>query len=170
MGRHSAPDDDADVAAVAAPPRREGLSPHSRHASSDDADPDALTQVIDKPKPRPHGEDEAVAVAVTGRIPPLEAGPEPAPETVPAKKARKPRGGPQATSADLSLLREHSDVRARCIAAVIVPFVLYTVVMYLIGSARDYLIWVWIPLVTAGVLAGSFLDAAHRRHPRDDDA
>jgi hypothetical protein len=26
-----------------------------------------------------------------------------------------------------------------------------------------YFIWVWIPLVTAGVLAGSILDAAHRR-------
>jgi hypothetical protein len=35
--------------------------------------------------------------------------------------------------------------------------------MYLIGAMHIYLIWIWIPLVTAGVLAGSILDAAHRR-------
>ncbi|HZC70551.1 MAG TPA: hypothetical protein VE442_07655 [Jatrophihabitans sp.] len=67
------------------------------------------------------------------------------------------------TAADLALLRKHSALRARVIAAVVVPFVLYTVVMYLVTWWDVYLIWVWIPLVTAGILAGSFLDAAHRR-------
>jgi hypothetical protein len=52
--------------------------------------------------------------------------------------------------------------------------------MVVIGSLGAYLLWVWLPLVTAGVLAGSILDAAHRkgRNPpavrrpdsRDDEA
>jgi hypothetical protein len=79
------------------------------------------------------------------------------------------------TTADLALLREHSDVRARCIAAAVVPFVLYTAVLLAIGSMGVYLLWIWIPTVSAGALAGAFLDAAHRRHnpppqPSDDPA
>jgi hypothetical protein len=31
-----------------------------------------------------------------------------------------------------------------------------------------YAIWVWIPLVIAGVLAGGILDAAHRKYSRVD--
>jgi hypothetical protein len=55
------------------------------------------------------------------------------------------------------------------IAAVVAPFVVYTAVMYLIGALHVYFIWVWIPLVSAGVLAGSLLDAAHRRHGRSGE-
>jgi hypothetical protein len=41
--------------------------------------------------------------------------------------------------------------------------VIYTIVMYLAGALDVYFIWVWLPLVSAGVLAGSILDAAHRK-------
>jgi hypothetical protein len=85
-----------------------------------------------------------------------------------APKRRGGRGN-QPASADLALLREHSDVRARCIAAVVVPFVLYSVVLYLIGAMNVYLIWVWIPLVTAGVLAGAILDVEHKRRSNESD-
>jgi len=65
--------------------------------------------------------------------------------------------------ADLRLLREKPALRARCAAAVIVPFLLYTAVMVVIGRVDGYLLWVWIPTVTAGVTVGTFLDVAHRR-------
>ena len=61
----------------------------------------------------------------------------------------------------------HSDVRARVIAAVLAPFVIYTLVMFLADLWDVYFIWVWLPLVSAGVLAGSILDAAHRKRGRD---
>jgi hypothetical protein len=83
----------------------------------------------------------------------------PAPQPGPG---RVPRGA-QSTAADLALLRERPDVRNRCIAAVVVPFVLYSVALVLLNAVHVYLIWVWIPLVTAGVTAGTILDAAHRR-------
>jgi hypothetical protein len=75
--------------------------------------------------------------------------------------------GNQSTAADLELLREHSDVRARVVAAVVAPFVIYTLAMFLFDALDVYFIWVWLPLVSAGVLAGSILDAAHRRRGRD---
>jgi len=69
------------------------------------------------------------------------------------------------THEDLRLLRERPALRARCAAAVIVPFLLYTAVLAVIGRADVYLLWVWIPTVTAGIAVGAFLDAAHRHHP-----
>jgi hypothetical protein len=84
--------------------------------------------------------------------------------------APKPAGrigkGNQSTAADLALLRSRSDVRARVIAAVVAPFVIYTLAMYLSGALDVYFIWIWLPLVTAGVLAGSILDAAHRKREK----
>ena len=71
--------------------------------------------------------------------------------------------GNQSTAADLALLRSRSDVRARVIAAGVAPFVLYTVALYLVGGWGVYFLWIWAPLVAAGVLAGSILDAAHRK-------
>lgn len=43
-----------------------------------------------------------------------------------------------------------------------IPFLLYTIVLAVLSRTDVYLIWVWIPTVTAGVLVGSFLDAAHK--------
>jgi hypothetical protein len=79
------------------------------------------------------------------------------------KIATKVRAG---TSADLHLLRTTPSLRARCAAAVVVPFLLYTLVLIVLGQGRLYLLWVWVPTVLAGILVGSFLDAAHRRANR----
>lgn len=69
------------------------------------------------------------------------------------------------------MLRADRTLRARCAAALVVPFLLYTVVLIVVGRTDLYLIWVWIPTVLAGVLAGSFLDRAARHlnalPPRD---
>jgi hypothetical protein len=89
-------------------------------------------------------------------------------EAEPAEPVVRPSARPRATASDLAMLRTHADVRARCIAAVLVPFVLYTVVLMLIGAIGAYLIWIWIPLISAGVTAGAILDAAHRRYGTDD--
>jgi hypothetical protein len=104
---------------------------------------------------------------VTVQLPPVAEPPVAEPPVEPAGEpaiasSRAGRGN-QSTAADLALLREHSEVRARVLAAIVVPFVLYTAVLYLIGSIGVYLIWVWIPLVTAGILSGTILDAEHRR-------
>lgn len=76
-----------------------------------------------------------------------------------------PRPSIAGTAADLRLIRRHGDVRNRCIAAIVVPFVVFTVAMFAIGRADDYLFWVWLPTITAGVLVGMILDHAHKRYP-----
>jgi hypothetical protein len=151
MGRHSAPDDDEeDGDVLVAAPDAEVETGRGRHARSEDAE-----------DTEPVGPQETAPLAV------LE--PRPGPSETAADEAPAPRVGKgnQSTAADLELLRERSDVRARVIAAVVAPFVIYTIVMLLVGGWHLYLIWAWLPLVTAGVLAGSFLDAAHRKRDRD---
>lgn len=81
-----------------------------------------------------------------------------APVAVPHEAAGSSGSG---GAADLRLLRENPSLRARCAAAVIVPFALYTVVMIVVGRIGLYLLWVWIPTVLAGILVGAFLDRAH---------
>ena len=68
-------------------------------------------------------------------------------------------------ASDLALLRSDPGVRARVIAAVIVPFVLYLAALAIIGrlETRTALIWIWIPLVSAGLIGGLILDLAYRR-------
>ncbi|MFN2518611.1 MAG: hypothetical protein ABR604_06130 [Jatrophihabitantaceae bacterium] len=68
-----------------------------------------------------------------------------------------------ATHGDLRLLREQPALRARCAAAAIVPFLAYTAALVVVGRTDVYLLWLWIPTVLAGIVAGAFLDAAHRR-------
>jgi hypothetical protein len=63
------------------------------------------------------------------------------------------------------MLRENPAVRARCIAAAVVPFLLYSVVMIVLGRAGAFVLWVWIPIVAAGVLVGAMLDLG-QRHAR----
>ena len=138
MGRHSAPDDDDGSAAAPAAATAVDVAPRrGRHAV-------------------PVGDEDGQAAA--------QAAAKPAGET----RVRAPQvgRGTQSTAADLALLRSHSDVRARVIAAAVAPFVLYTVAMYLVGGLDVFFLWIWAPLVTAGVLAGSILDAAHRRRGR----
>jgi len=67
------------------------------------------------------------------------------------------------TRTDLRMLREQPALRARCVAAIVVPFLAYALVLLVIGRTDVFLLWIWIPMVAAGVLFGSFLDAAHRR-------
>jgi hypothetical protein len=57
-------------------------------------------------------------------------------------------------------------VRWRCLAAVLVSFALYTLVMLAIGRMGSYAYWIWIPIVLSGVLVGTVLDWAHRRTKR----
>lgn len=98
--------------------------------------------------------DDEADTAALPRIEPAPAGP--------------PRGE-SGTHGDLRLLRERPALRARCAAAAIVPFLLYTAVLAVIGRPDIYLLWVWIPTVTAGIAVGGFLDAAHR-HDRKQSA
>jgi hypothetical protein len=70
------------------------------------------------------------------------------------------------TQADLRLLRTEAGLRAQCAAAVVVPFLLYTLVLVAVSRTDVYLVWLWIPTVLAGVLVGSFLDRAHDRAGR----
>lgn len=135
MGRHSAPaeeDEDAAAAAALPAPVAAEATPAGRHASQDE--PVAPVQVTS-----------------TGPVP---AAAEPA-----GQGKGKTRAG---SAADLALLRANPTLLARCLAAALVPFLLYVIVLLVIGApGRDWLIWIWIPAVTAGVVAGAFLDRAH---------
>lgn len=177
MGRHSAPGDDEDgdvliTSAIVIDAPRSGR--HARPDEESESSPPGtqlpFVAVAARTSERlvpPEPETDLAAE------PTVEVAREPAAEVELVadasvqKVAPQVRRGSRSTVADLELLRAHSDVRARVIAAVVAPFVIYTLAMYL-GSALDlYFIWVWLPLVTAGVLAGSILDAAHRKRARD---
>jgi hypothetical protein len=143
MGRHSAPDDDRDGDVRLADPRAAQAHRHGRHALPDNdtsqpADWDRRSEAVPEP---------------------------PGPATRLRKRVRR---GSQSSAADLELLRDHSDVRARVIAGAVVPFLIYSLVMYLTGRLGEYLLWAWVPLIAAGVLAGSMLDAAYRKRARDE--
>jgi hypothetical protein len=153
MGRHAAPGDDEDDAAAAPALDESAAVVTGRHAVVEDPREWASLPV----------EESHVSLSeVAADDRPLGLIAEHMSEEVPPRTHR----GNQSTAADLALLREHSDVRARVVAALVVPFVLYTAVLFLIGRLGVYLIWVWIPLVSAGVVAGSILDAEHRRRAR----
>ena len=81
----------------------------------------------------------------------------------PAPPAGKVRSG---TAADLELLRRDRALRARAAAAAVVPLFAYVIVMLVIGRFDAFLIWIWIPVVAAGVLVGAFLDRAHAARAR----
>jgi hypothetical protein len=152
MGRHSAPDESEREVAAASPAVSVRPDP-GRHSLPDDRNAESG---------QPGGRETA-QVAVQDEPATTYVAP------VQAKPARTSRGS-QSTAADLALLRAHPELRARVIAAAIAPFVIYVVVLLLVGAAtRIYLIWIWVPLVAAGVLAGSMLDAAHRRRAKAGD-
>jgi hypothetical protein len=165
VGRHSVPDDDEDGGVLLADDDAAAVAVDAaalgRHARRDGAQVPGGEAAGAAPRP------PAAPVTAPGTqstAPVAEAVP-------PASPAGRVRKGDHSTAADLRLLRAHSDVRARVIAAVVAPFVIYTVAVYLAGALDAYVIWVWLPLITAGVLAGSVLDAAHRkRDGRDDGA
>jgi hypothetical protein len=171
MGRHSASSGDEDEAVLAAAADEPAAVLTGRHARVEEP-PAAAPEADEEPLvslDEVAADDGPLGLIAEQMVEPVEPAPdpvEPAPESVaPVEPSgRKVGRGNQSTAADLALLRERSDVRARVIAALLVPFVLYTAVLYLIGAFGLYLINVWIPLVSGGVLAGFILDAEHRKH------
>jgi hypothetical protein len=177
MGRHSAPDNAADgdvrvssAVAVSRPRPGRHARPDDDRSARDTAEQavplaEQATERLVPPEPATDLAAEPT-VELVAEPAAADVGTDPGGQE-PAAQVGK---GNQSTAADLELLRARSDVRARVIAAVVAPFVIYTIAMYL-GDALDvYFIWVWLPLVTAGVLAGSILDAAHRKRASDDSA
>lgn len=172
MGRHSAPDDDGDLLVAPIQEAAPRPSPRPRHARPDE---DLVhTDVID-PELVERGPDQAPRNVVDADVveddlhtePVAALEPEPA-AAVPAAHAPHAPAGAAPTRerggrADLRLLRSSSSLRARCIAALVLPFVLYTVVLVVISRLDAYLFWIWIPAILAGVLFGAQLDAAVRR-------
>ena len=194
MGRHSAPDDDEQpegTVAVAAPTdAAEQLAAERRGRHSRGADVETTGPVpgvsVRRDEERAAVQDErpterldlAALEAVLEEGTPAEtaelpepAAPagtaEPAAPAAPAE-AKRPRAA-QSTAADLALIRRHGDVRNRVLGAALAPFVLYVVVLLVLSAtAVQYLLWIWIPTVIAGVLIGFVLDAGHKRHHVED--
>src|SRR5262249_44651839 len=69
------------------------------------------------------------------------------------------------TAADVRLIRQRSDVRNRCIAAVLVPFLIYVAALFATDRTNVFVIWIFAPTIAAGVLVGMILDHAHKRYP-----
>lgn len=152
MGRHSAPDDEEDGDVLVASALAVEAPRRGRHAVPDDEDASPTGQIDLAAEPTIEVRREQAVNLVTD-------------DSV-QRLAPRPGKGNQSTAADLELLRTHSAVRARVIAAVVAPFVIYTLAMYLGRTLDVYFIWVWLPLVTAGILAGSILDSAHRKQEK----
>jgi hypothetical protein len=157
VGRHSSPDDDDDDegdlvdALLADPAAADTESEVGRHGEPAALEPPAFEPAalepaaLEPPVPEPHFE------AGTG---------------VPAAASEPAAPRLHSTAADLALVRHHGDVRARCIAGVIVPFIGYAAVLLAVGgSGTAWAIWVFAPLILAGILVGAFLDAGHKRYP-----
>ena len=182
MGRHAAPGDDepedattADTAVLPEeagerpPGSRPSPTPRGRHSHPDEDDSDF------------DSDSAEVAEAVTGRLPDVPALDVPADEPVvdvvaagaagdgpAAKPAERPAGSKAArkegaTAADWRLMRTDSALRSRVIAAVVAPFVLYFLVLAVIGRLDATAVWIWLPLITAGITAGVLLDKAHAK-------
>ncbi|WP_375486257.1 hypothetical protein [uncultured Jatrophihabitans sp.] len=112
-----------------------------------------VTGGADRPRPQP---SESVTDDPAVPSPGSDAG----------REGKPARTGGHATRHDLALIKRHGDVRARAIAAIVVPFAVYVVVLAVMGNLTvHHLIWVWIPAIVAGVLVGFVLDAGHRRYP-----
>jgi hypothetical protein len=189
MGRHSAPDEDPDEASAAGvvlekPPLGGPRGRHSREEDLEDTGPVPGVE-LRKADERAAAQDErptqriALDELLLGEpSPPTGAPPEngaakaekkaekeAAKQDAREKKEReKAARGSQSTAADLALIRRHPEVRNRVLGAVLVPFVIYVAALLVVGAGGvHYLLWIWIPMVSAGVLAGLVLDSAHRR-------
>ncbi len=123
---------------------------------TDVIDPELVAPVADA-EPRNVVDAEIVEDDVPARpVAAIEA-PRPSPAPAPAAKPERPSRG------DLRLLRENPSLRARAVAALLLPFILYTVVLVVVSRLDAYLFWIWIPAIVAGVLFGAQLDAAVKR-------
>ncbi len=135
-----------------------------------DAAPTAEPVTVAEPAPSAESEPsaESAPTAVTG--PPVAEAPTesipvigPEPQQV-AGPADAERAEAEAAPSDLALLRARPMLRLQVLAAVLVPFIAYVLVMLVLNRSdvRTVLIWAWIPLVSAGVLGGLLLDRAAR--------
>ena len=193
MGRHSAAqDDDEDVDAAGAVAVTDDTS--GRHAVAgapvdhDEApttilhlDHDAAPTVIFEPiTAEPIADHPAVAEPEPVQSPTESSPPKPSrKERKAARRAAKQAAKDakraakadsiktSATRADLDLLRTDMTVRVRAIGAVVTAFAVYSAIMLGAGRASSYAIWVWIPIVVAGVLVGAVLDLGHRAAAAD---
>ncbi|HEY2298883.1 MAG TPA: hypothetical protein VGH43_14205 [Jatrophihabitans sp.] len=169
MGRHSAPDEpDLDTAETTefVPIAVDLAVPHGRHSHPDedtgeetgeDAFPTVELDILDvQPEQPPTAPDEESDDGRTQKKAAKQA----------AKSERKQARRESGTRADLRMLRQNGAVRAQALAAVIVSFLLYTIVMVVIGHSDLYLQWVWVPIVASGFLVGLVLDLGHRRANR----
>lgn len=185
MGRHSAAagDDEDDRQHPSGGVALDAPAQPGRHSRTEDDEPVAIAPaapvVLTKPRPRP--DVDAIPTdplppadtASTEPLPPVDAAPtEPLTwvETPPAPPAAAAEPELSPTARDFALLRTHPDVRNRAIAALLVPFVAYAVVMVVTGRSGDLLIWIWTPLILAGVLVGLMLDLGHKRYGTKESA
>jgi hypothetical protein len=100
--------------------------------------------------------------AVAEPIAELAAEASPVAEAGPVAEAQPVKVSP--SRMDLQLLRARPLLRLQCTVALLVPFVVYTVVMFAVSRMdRTYLIWLWIPAILAGSVTGYLLDRAHAR-------
>lgn len=162
MGRHSSPDDDDDdegdlVDVLLADPTVATTEVEvGRHGEPPAPEPPVLEPAASEPAA--FGPPVLEPPALEPHFQVGTGVPTAAPEPAPAR--------PHSTAADLALVRHHGDVRARCLAGVIVPFLGYAAVLLAVGgSGAAWAIWVFVPLILAGILVGAFLDAGHKRYP-----
>jgi hypothetical protein len=153
------------------------VRPDDLHDTGEIAPPEPamlpLEETPAKPSRADRRQEKKAAKAAAAETAAAEKAAPPAEKVEQAKKAKKRRtkkdGSETNTQADLRLLRENSAVRARCIAAVLVSFLLYTVVMVVLSRADSYLLWLWIPIVVSGFLVGFVLDLAHKAAAKAPD-
>src|SRR6185437_2701376 len=142
MGRHSAPDSDEEQLSASAVIAT-SVVVSGRHAGTDG---EASAPVEVAPV-------EVAPVAVPAAdTPPPAALPQAALPQAALAQAAAPKATAQVhsgTRGDLHLLRESRSLRARCAAAVLVPFVIFTILLIALGRTDVYLIWIWIPTVLA---------------------
>lgn len=165
MGRHSRPEDLEDEDQFAGTAVDTAAST-GRHAGATVVDPDAAAGGV--PDAVPDAVPHTPAGAVPDAVP--DAAPDALPDAVAGAARSRPRPRPatnplRGTAADLKLLRDHSDVRHRCIAAAVVPFLVFTLALVATGHVDKYLVWIFLPTIVAGVLVGVILDHAHKRYP-----
>ena len=133
-----------------------------RHSRPEDLDEDEAQSGVALDESPSHGKHADHAGEPAGAA--SEAVAEATPEAG-RPRPQPPRGALHGTAADVRLIRQRSDVRNRCIAAVLVPFLVYTVALFAVDRASIFLIWIFAPTIAAGVLVGVILDHAHKRFP-----
>lgn len=172
MGRHSLPNDDepADGTELVGDPALDD-EPRGRHSWRPGAE---QSVAVLEPEATPGADTAPVpVVADTGPVPvvaetellpfvveteSVSGGAEPQSISGSAGTERAPARKPSGMHADLALLRANRRLRVRAIAAVLAPFALYVLTLAVLGRLDVLLLWVWIPVIVAGVSFGAVLD------------